>query len=181
MPAKKTYVAFLRGINVGGHHKVPMSHLSQAMEALDCHNVKTILNSGNILFDSDTNIQESKISNHLAKTFGFAIPVMVREYDLIDRLLKKNPFKNRISSKDIRWYVSFLKEDVSNPVRLPWSTADTSFEILCKKDKAVFSILDLSKTSTLKGMDDLETMYGKEMTTRNWNTIERIGIKARDG
>ncbi len=177
MVTKKTYVAFLRGINVGGNHKVPMGELRHALEELDFSNVLTILNSGNILFDANNKVSENKISEHLLKVFGFPIPVMIWEYALIAELLQKNPFHNREASKDTRWYVSFLKKNVSNPVPLPWSTDDKSFEIISKKGKAIFSVLDLSKTSTLKGMDNLEVFYGKEMTTRNWNTIVRIANK----
>lgn len=47
-----TLVAFLRGINVGGHHKVPMAELKTILTQLGCEHVKTILNSGNIVFET---------------------------------------------------------------------------------------------------------------------------------
>ena len=52
------HVAFLRGINVGGHHKVPMQDLCIAFEKLGFENVQTVLNSGNIIFDADINSSE---------------------------------------------------------------------------------------------------------------------------
>lgn len=50
---KEKYVAFLRGINVGGHHKVPMAELRKELEKMNFENVITLLNSGNILFDGN--------------------------------------------------------------------------------------------------------------------------------
>ena len=52
------YVAFLRGINVGGHHKVPMAELRLIMEELGFEKVITLLNSGNIIFDATTKYPE---------------------------------------------------------------------------------------------------------------------------
>ena len=51
---KEKYVAFLRGINVGGHHKVPMANLRAEMEKLGFVDVKTLLNSGNIVFTANS-------------------------------------------------------------------------------------------------------------------------------
>ena len=50
------YVAFLRGINVGGHHKIPMADLRRALEELGFRKVVTLLNSGNVIFDSSLNV-----------------------------------------------------------------------------------------------------------------------------
>ena len=49
------YVAFLRGINVGGHHKIPMAELRNVMEEMGFSEVVTLLNSGNVIFDSPPN------------------------------------------------------------------------------------------------------------------------------
>ena len=52
----ETYVAFLRGINVGGHHKVPMQELRDRLPELGFANIQTILNTGNIIFDAGASI-----------------------------------------------------------------------------------------------------------------------------
>ena len=111
---KETYIAFLRGINVGGHHKVPMADLRNELENLNCENVMTLLNSGNIIFDSrETNIEklEKTIAEHLEMAFGFPIPTLLRKSKTISALLKRNPFKDIVLTKDIRLYVSLLRKD----------------------------------------------------------------------
>lgn len=175
--ATQTYVAFLRGINVGGHHKVPMADLKSELESLGFEKIITILNSGNILFDTKTNSIaniEERISTHLENYFGFPIPTIVRKAVAINQLFKLDIFKAFVPTKDIRFYVSFLKHDKAFNQQLPWTSLDKSFIILAKKDKAIFSILDLSVSKTSKAMEVLEQYYGKEITTRNWNTILRI-------
>jgi N-acetyl-gamma-glutamylphosphate reductase len=56
-----------------------------------------------------------------------------------------------------------------------------SFEIVEKMNETKFSILDLSISKTPKAMEVFEKFYGKDMTTRNWNTIERVGKKIKAG
>jgi len=56
---KEKYVAFLRGINVGGHHKVPMADLRKELEKLGFENVMTLLNSGNIIFEVISDYEEN--------------------------------------------------------------------------------------------------------------------------
>ena len=69
-----TYIAFLRGINVGGHHKVPMAELKVEFTKLGYSNIITLLNSGNVIFNSDSaNRQEieSRLTSQLETKFGF--------------------------------------------------------------------------------------------------------------
>jgi len=174
------YIAFLRGINVGGHHKVSMIELRKEMEKLNFEKVVTLLNSGNVIFDSiadDLESLEKRISGHLEKTFGFPIPTILRKSDMIYRLLDSNPFKDIVVTKDIRLYVSFLWKDVETDLQFPWTSDDNSYKIMDIKDKTILSVLDLSVTKTPKGMEVIERVFGKNITTRNWNTIKRIEKK----
>ncbi|MEJ1221224.1 DUF1697 domain-containing protein [Sediminicola sp. 1XM1-17] len=180
----QTYVAFLRGINVGGHHKVPMVELKSQLHKLGLKNIATLLNSGNIIFqssDEDILGLEHRISTHLEKTFGFPIPIILRPSGTITDLLLHDPFALEEHTKDIRLFVSFLKKDNGSHIKLPYVHPDLSFTIIHKRDLTIFSILDLSKSKTPKAMEALERLFGKEITTRNWNTIQRIGKKLSTG
>ena len=174
------YTAFLKGINVGGHHKVPMLELRKEMEKLKFENVVTLLNTGNVIFDAvadDAENLESALSKHLEKTFGFHIPVILRRAEIINEFVTNNPFESVLITADIRLYVSFLHRDIEADLTLPWLSDDKSFKVICKKNKTIFSILDLSLSQTPKAMGVLEKYYGKNITTRNWNTIKRIKEK----
>ncbi|MFK5889323.1 MAG: DUF1697 domain-containing protein [Flavobacteriaceae bacterium] len=174
------HIAFLRGINVGGHHKAPMADLKKVLEQLGFENITTLLNSGNVIFDAkNSNIEslEELVSKHLEKTFGFPIPTIIRNAKTIQQLYKGTPFKDITIHKDIRLYVSFLKKDTQTKLDLPWKSADNAFRIIAKSDKTILSILDLSFSKTPKAMNNLEKLYGKNITTRNWKTIARIANK----
>ncbi|MEO9885251.1 MAG: DUF1697 domain-containing protein [Balneola sp.] len=178
--SKETFVAFLRGINVGGHHKVPMVDLRKEIEKLGLENVLTLLNSGNVIFSvpgSNPMELEKMISESLENKFGFLIPTIVRKAELIHELLSNNPFRQIEVTKDIRLYVSFLQQESNIELKLPWTSDDDSFKILEQRDKTIISVLDLSVSKTPKAMSALEKYYGTDITTRNWNTILRIGKK----
>lgn len=177
MKTKPTYIAFLRGINVGGHHKVPMAQLRIEMEKLGFQKVETLLNSGNIIFDSNQNDPETKIADHLEKVFGFSVPTVVVHANAILDLLSNNPFGNIEVTDDTRLYVSFLWTNTESKLKLPWESEEGSFRIIEKKQNMIFSVLDVSVTGTPKAMEALESFFGKSLTTRNWKTIERIGKK----
>lgn len=182
MSNNQTYVALLRGINVGGYHKVPMADLRSEMKALGFKNVQTLLNSGNVIFDAsampETDL-EKKIAEHLETIFAFSIPVLIRKKEKILGLTDVAPFENIDVAEDIRLYISFLKNEPESSVNLPWVSEDASFRIIDLRDKTVCSMLDLSATNTPKGMEALERLFGKDITTRNWNTVNRIAKKLR--
>lgn len=74
------YIALLRGINVGGNHKVEMKKLKILFESLGCINVLTYINSGNVIFESredKINISK-KVKDRLIKEFDFEIPILIK-------------------------------------------------------------------------------------------------------
>jgi uncharacterized protein (DUF1697 family) len=173
----RTYVALLRGINVGGHHKVPMADLRTLMGKLGFGDVTTLLASGNVIFtgqQQDTRMLEKQLAADLEKHFGFPIPVLIRTKEQLLDLAAAEPFRDIEVTKDIRRYVSFLMEKPNDPPTAAWKSDDGSFEIKAIYEREVISVLDLSKTKTTKHMDMLGKQFGKDITTRNWNTVEKI-------
>ncbi|MGB3453904.1 MAG: DUF1697 domain-containing protein [Moheibacter sp.] len=172
------FIVLLRGINVGGHHKVPMAELRQTMEKMGFTNVSTLLNSGNVIFETKDKVGlESEIEFQLERTFGFEIPVMLRKFDEIQQMVQNNPFERFKADENTKFYVSFVKNKPDNEIDLPFFSEDKSFQIIEIRDKTVFGILDLSKGSTVKGMEVLQSLFGKDLTTRNWNTIVKCSEK----
>jgi uncharacterized protein (DUF1697 family) len=171
------YVAFLRGINVGGNKIVPMAKLKSILEDSGFENVRTLLASGNVIFEGKKESLQSltkKISATLEEAFGFAILVILRDVDEIEKIVELNPFKGIEITKDTRLYVTFLCDDPKSRLKIPYYSTDKSFQIMNIKDRAIFSVLDVSKTGTVDAMAILEKEFGKNITTRNWNTIVKI-------
>lgn len=172
-----TLIGFLRGINVGGHHKVPMAELRNKLTEIGCENVRTLLNSGNFVFETkESNIQylENSIEESLYQSFGFPIPAIIKTQKEISDLISENPFQTINIHKDIRLYVSFIKNTPEIKLTVPYFSNDRTYKIISFRNNIVLSVLDLSITNTPKGMDDLEKLFGKNITTRNWNTIMKV-------
>jgi uncharacterized protein (DUF1697 family) len=182
MQNQNKFVALLRGINVGGNKKVPMADLKSLLESMGYMQVKTLLNSGNVVFDStggDQNNLAAKLSTAIERKFGFQVLVIVQAAQAINSLIELNPFSQLEVHKDIRLYVTFLSNQTITGKMpepdYPWSSPENSFTILEKKEDAVFSVLDVSKIKTPDAMMVLEKIYSKDITTRNWKTVEKIG------
>lgn len=154
------YVAFLRGINVGGHKIIKMDALKRAFEKLGMKQVKTILASGNILFESketDAGALCRKIEAGLERELGHPVGVILRTIAQIEKLEKADPFKTVKVTPATRLWVTMLKEKT-------------------KGQTEVFTVFQVTTNlrAGMDAMDNLDKTYGKNITTRSWNTLGRI-------
>ncbi|MDD2601893.1 MAG: DUF1697 domain-containing protein [Prevotella sp.] len=87
----KRYIAFLRGINVGGKNKIPMSELKAGFEELCFADVKTYLNSGNVIFSSDDEDTFGQIEKMIKDRFNLDIPIFVILKEELEDILYNAP------------------------------------------------------------------------------------------
>lgn len=90
----KRYIAFLRGVNISGKNKVPMAELRKDFERLDFGEVKTYLNSGNVVFSSDEDNTErltKQIERMIKNQFDLDIPVFVISREKLADILRNAP------------------------------------------------------------------------------------------
>ncbi len=172
------YAALLRGINVGGNKKVSMADLKKHLEKAGYDNVKTLLASGNVLLDADekdpTKLRTT-LEQLLEKKFGFPIPVIVRTVDQLKALEKTNPFKGIAVTKETRLYVTFLSAKPKSTLKIPYESEEKDMRILRVTDGEVISVfLVTEKYGTTDGMAVIEREFGKNVTTRNWNTVLKL-------
>jgi uncharacterized protein (DUF1697 family) len=179
------FVAFLRGINVGGHNKVTMADLRLLLESLGFRDVKTILASGNVLFtqeDRAAGSLQQQIESSLRERYGRGINVLLRSREEIARLVAADPFAGVPVTPQTRLYVTFLPAGLAHiPAAADVSTAP-DFQILSVTPREVVSVLTVTpERATPESMQILEKVFGKQVTTRNWNTILKIhtGWEAR--
>ncbi len=173
-----TYTAFLRGINVGGHKIIKMEELREAFEELKFKNVRTLLASGNVIFQSEEKnltILTQKIEQQLAKRFGHEIGVIIRSSEEIKSLINSDPFKGVVITPNTRLYITFLSEKSKNNLIVPYESPNKDYKVLRITDGEVFSVLTLlPDVNTTDLMKFLEKEFGKKITTRNLNTIAKI-------
>ena len=89
------HVALLRGINVGGRHKLPMKQLVPIFEELGCTDVTTYIQSGNVVFRAKVTPARQiadAVSDEIARRFHFQVPVLLRRSSELRDVLARNPF-----------------------------------------------------------------------------------------
>lgn len=112
----KTYVALLRGINVGGNSKVDMKQLKVSFEKMGHFNVRTLINSGNVIFDSErTDIAQlnQEIMMNLTLIFGFQIPTVLRDKETLKMICENFPMTWE-NNEEQKTDILFLGEQVDH-------------------------------------------------------------------
>lgn len=171
------YVAFLRGINVGGQKTIKMDELKKAFESLGFKNVKTLLASGNVLFDAPQKSPtlRKRIEERLKQKFGHEVHVILRTIVEIQELANSNPFKKIPVTSQTRLYVTFLSEEPKSSLKIPYESPEKDFKIVRVSNGEVCSVVILSANrGTVDAMSILEKEFGRKVTTRNWNTVNKL-------
>jgi uncharacterized protein (DUF1697 family) len=93
----QTYVALLRGINVGGRNRLPMTQLRELFEEAGCRRTRTYIQSGNLVFDAPGSVATtvaSRVSSLLSQQLDLAVPIVTRTAAEMERVVASNPFVN---------------------------------------------------------------------------------------
>ncbi|GAB3599975.1 DUF1697 domain-containing protein [Angustibacter peucedani] len=171
------WVAFLRGINVGGHRKVPMAQLRAACEAAGLADVRTHIASGNLVMSSPLR-SAAKVKALLEKTiedeFGFEVVTVVRTVAQLQKVVDDVPFDDTDHT-----HVSFL---VSAPeraaVRDMTDAVTNDAELTVVGDHAyLLAPNGLGKPFMTGGAD---RRFSKVGTVRNWRTVQAVLAKAQE-
>jgi uncharacterized protein (DUF1697 family) len=170
------YVAFLRGINVGGKNKVKMETLREMCVSLGFENVKTYINSGNVIFETvetDDILLSQKIESAIESTFALKIKVISRTLSDIENIIKNNPFDGQFENdKDL--HVFFLDEDLSNEqCELLLSHANEN-EMFAIQSRTIFCLLRISILDSIVGKGFIDKKLKVSATARNWRTVNKI-------
>ncbi len=175
------YVALLRGINVGGKAKVEMSKLREAFEELGYENVKTYINSGNVIFESkekDAQRMNGKIEKYLEKTFGLAIKIVVRDADNILMLAQKVPTEWE-NAGDQKTDVLFLWEDFDSKDSLKLIEPKEGVDVLMYLPGAIVWNVDRRQINKTGMKKFIGSKLYKNMTARNVNTLRKLAEMMR--
>lgn len=171
--------AFLRGINVGGH-TVRMTNLRECFMALGFSDVKTILSTGNVIFSGSTSTPKltEMIRQQLKEWFGWDILAILRPLDELQEMIYKNPFERILITPATRLYVTFLEDKPDRAPKTPVMPPHTTFTVLDVGEREIYSVLTLSPgCGTPELMAYLSQQFGKNITTRNWDTLKKIAVQ----
>ena len=172
------YVAFLRAINVAGHAKVKMSDLKEVFIEAGCKDVRTYIQSGNVIFEAPERDMESriqKIQNKLCELLGTKATVMFRTLHEIEDIMRTAPFKDIETDTDVKLYAAFLSRKPHRKPALPLLLHKEALEAVKVKNLEVF-IISRKKKNGFYGFPNnfIEKEFGVSATTRNWTTVTKI-------
>jgi uncharacterized protein (DUF1697 family) len=171
--APVTMVALLRGINVGGKHSLPMQQLTEIFAEAKCADVRTYIQSGNVIFSASTAVIEG-ISECIAKKieqrFGFVSPVILRTTEQMAQAVRDNPFV-RAGLPQQTLYAYFLADlPTADAIKNldPKRSAPDAFRVL---DRQVYLHLPNGMARTKLTNAYFDSKLSTVSTARNWATV----------
>ena len=170
-----TWIALFRGINVGGHRRLPMKELVVELEKLDLSDVNTYIQSGNAIFHSDET-SASKLSEMIAQAIetshGFRPDVMVLSADAFRAAAEDNPFPtSEAASKTVHLY--FLAGSPTTPKLSLLNAAQTGREEY-RLGQQVLYLHTPDGFGNSKLAQKVPQALGVSATARNWRTVTKI-------
>lgn len=177
---KLRYIAFLRGINVGGKKVIKMADLDNIFTGAGYESVRTFIQSGNVLFDAEPDDifrMQSAVEKILEQNLGYKVNAILFPHHEMLAMHESNPFSEYEISKKIKLYVSLLSKEPSVDLALPVCSPKKDLELIGAEGRKVFVISREINGSFGFPNNFVEDVTGIISTTRNWNTIGRILIE----
>ena len=173
-----TWVALLRAVNVGGRNAVRMADLRRVVGALPAHDVRTYVQSGNVVFASSTRTEAKVVdalTASLIETFGFEIGVVVRSAAALDAAVAANPLA---AGRDpARLAVTFLSAPpAAGTVGDGIQTIDGEEFALVGREIYLHAPNGLGRSKLTPVLS--ERRLGVRATTRNWRTTTTLAAMA---
>lgn len=169
------YIGLLRGINVGGNKKVPMTKLKEFFESIGCKNVSTYINSGNVLFESTTSKASlnKKIAPSLKETFGFDIPTIIKTEVDIKKINKAIP-STWLNNKEQKTDVAYLFPEIDNKEIIEKLPIKKEYLDMLYIKGAIIWHLDRKNYNRSHLNKIISHPLYKQMTIRNINTARHL-------
>lgn len=169
----KTYIALLRGINVGGHKKVPMAMLREVLITSGLKQVQTYIQSGNIIFKSSEKASrlEEIIKNSIQDSFGFEVSVIVKTPDELQTILEDCPFLKEQTENS--FFVILNKVPDAQLVTDVQSISYENEQIIIKNN-ALYFYCSTGYGRTKFNMNTFERKLKVIGTSRNYNTMVKL-------
>ncbi|MFI1396976.1 DUF1697 domain-containing protein [Streptomyces sp. NPDC020681] len=178
------YAALLRGINVGGHKKVPMAQLREVLGELGHGDIATYLQSGNAVFSSDSDDEQAlatALERAIERRFGFGVDCLVRGGPYLKAVADACPFP-AASLEAKQLHVTYFSEPVAPERLAPIDAAAFLPEEFRLGDRALYLYAPdgLGRSKLAEALAKPRLFKGITATTRNWNTVVKLVELTRD-
>ena len=168
-----TYIALLRGINIGGNNIIPMKELVGLFEAAGCEDVQTYGQSGNVVFQARKvfgHRQVHAIAAQVRESKGFEPAILLLTPAELRGAVKNNSFPV-VTGKALIFY--FLQKAPAKPDMVRLESLRIASEVFELRGK-VFYLYAPDGVGRSKLAAGVEKALGVPLTARNWNTVSRL-------
>ena len=171
------YIALLRGINVGGNNIIKMEHLRQVFTNMGFTDVKTYIQSGNVVFktsDGDKSNLTQNIESQLQKNFSAEIKTLILSSNELAEIVAAAPEKFGLEAEKFRYDVWFLLPETTIDDVVPNVRLREDVDFLHAGKNAVYTARLSEKMGKSYLSKIIQTSVYKKITIRNWNTATKL-------
>jgi uncharacterized protein (DUF1697 family) len=174
-----TYLALLRGINVGGKNIIKMLELKACFEKMGFSEIQTYIQSGNIFFQSpEKSIEKliSKIEKALSKTFNYHGRIVLISAKQLQNIIKQTPPNFGTQPEKYRYDVMFLKAPLTSKEALPQLSLNPKVDqaFAAKSEPALYFQRLISKITSSRINKIIQLPLYQDITIRNWNSTSKL-------
>ncbi len=175
-----TFIALLRGINVGGHNKVPMAELRPLCAELGWGDVQTYIQSGNLVFTAGgaPAALENELERAIERRFGFKVSVLVRAAKDWPAYIKGNPFPEASEKEPNAVMLGLSKSPPKADAEKGLRERATHGERIVQVGEALWIHFSDGVAGSKLSPGLLDRLVGSPVTTRNWRTVLKLGEMA---
>ncbi len=170
-----TQIALLRGINLGAHNRLPMAELRAHLSALGYGDVRTLLQSGNVVLDADAAPEQlaAALERELTERFDVRSPVVVRTREQLAAVVALDPLRDVVEN-DKLYQVSFLSAEPPSEALEQLASADLGDERYAHAGREIYAWHPggIHRSPLAKLLSDKR--LGVIATARNWNTTVKL-------
>lgn len=177
-----THIALLRGINVGGHKKVAMSDLRGLLEKLGFTEVRSLIQSGNLVFRSSprTNANLERLLEAQAEMrLDLRTTFLVRTAKDWETVIARNPFREEAERDPGHLVVTFLKDAPPANAVKELQAAIKGPEVIRAGGRQLYIVYPAGIARSRLTNNVIEDKLGTRGTGRNWNTVLKLGVLAQ--
>ena len=164
-------VSMLRGVNLGSSRRIKMEDLRAVYETLGLRDVRTYVQSGNVVFRSPRPVPPARVEAAIEKRFGFQSDVIHRTPDELRAIIARNPFPGVEGSKLAVW---FLGADPGEEAREKVRALDTPPEKLHVEACELYIYFPDGMARPTLNLGKVGRALGVTSTARNWNTVTKL-------
>ena len=176
------YISLLRGVNLGAHNRMKMEDLRKSCAALGFEQIKTYVQSGNIVFKASkqsTSGLSEKIKEKILSDFKYTVPVITKTADEIEKALHNNPFLKEKGIDASKLHVSFLWEVPVLSALKKLETLPAKPDLFRHVGSEIYLYCPNGYGTSKLSNNILERVLSVGVTTRNWKTVNNLYAMAQ--